>query len=64
MSLCFFAESEPTCRGDHLSKADTTRARDRRLLETQVHFYSHDVAVVFGSETVGVSDRVGSLELS
>ena len=34
------------------SKADSTRARDCRLLETpQVHFYSDDVAVVFGSET-------------
>src|SRR5690348_16092210 len=33
------------------SKADSTRARDCRLLETpQVHFYSDDVAVVFGSE--------------
>jgi hypothetical protein len=26
-------------------------ARDCRLLATQVHFYSDDVAVVFGSET-------------
>jgi len=33
------------------SKAYSTRARDCRLLETQVHFYSDDVAVVFGSET-------------
>ena len=33
------------------SKADSTRARDCRLLETQVHFYSDDVAVVFGAET-------------
>jgi hypothetical protein len=33
------------------SKADSTRARDCRLLETQVHFYSDDVAVVFGGET-------------
>jgi len=34
------------------SKADSTRARDCRLLETpQVQFYSDDVAVVFGSET-------------
>jgi hypothetical protein len=33
------------------SKADSTRARDCRLLEAQVHFYSGDVAVVFGSET-------------
>src|SRR6201993_3389917 len=28
------------------SKADSTRARDCRLLRTQVHFYSDDVAVV------------------
>ena len=33
------------------SKADTTRARDCRLLATQVHFYSDEVAVVFGGET-------------
>jgi Domain of unknown function (DUF4440) len=33
------------------SKGNTTRARDCRLLQTQVHFYSDDVAVVFGSET-------------
>ena len=34
------------------SKAESIRARDCRLLETpQVHFYSDDVAVVFGSET-------------
>jgi len=33
------------------SKAHSTRAHDCRLLQTQVHFYSDDVAVVFGSET-------------
>lgn len=33
------------------SEGDSTRARDCRLLQTQVHFYSDDVAVVFGSET-------------
>jgi hypothetical protein len=33
------------------SKADSTLARDCRLLQTQIHFYSEDVAVVFGSET-------------
>jgi len=33
------------------SKADSTPAHDCRLLDTQVHFYSDDVAVVFGSET-------------
>jgi hypothetical protein len=33
------------------SKADSARASDCRLLHTQIHFYSDDVAVVFGSET-------------
>ena len=42
------------------SKADSARARasDCRLLETQVHFYSDDIAVVFGSETA-VEPRPG-----
>jgi len=43
------------------SKADSTRARDCRLLQTQVHFYSDDVAVVFGSETA-VEPRAGGGE--
>ena len=33
------------------STANSARARDCRLLDTQVHFYSDDIAVVFGSET-------------
>ena len=34
------------------SRANKTPAHDCRLLETQVHFFSDDVAVVIGSETV------------
>jgi len=45
------------------SKADSTRARDCRLLETpQVHFYSDDVAVVFGSETAVAPKQGGGGE--
>jgi hypothetical protein len=44
------------------SKADSTRARDCRLLEAQVHFYSDDVAVVFGSETAVESKPGGGEE--
>ena len=44
------------------SNADSTRARDCRLLETQVHFYSDDVAVVFGSETAVEPEAGGDEE--
>ena len=44
------------------SKAQSTRARDCRLLQTQVHFYSDDVAVVFGSETAVEPKPNGSEE--
>jgi hypothetical protein len=43
------------------SKANSTRARDCRLLHTHVHFYSDDVAVVFGSETA-VEPKPGGAE--
>ena len=43
------------------SQSDSTRARDCRLLATQVHFYSDDVAVVFGSETA-VEPKAGGGE--
>ena len=43
------------------SKADSTHARDCRLLETQVQFYSDDVAVVFGGETA-VEPKAGGGE--
>ena len=43
------------------SKTHSTRAHDCRLLQTQVHFYSDDVAVVFGSETA-VEPKAGGGE--
>lgn len=44
------------------SKAQSNRARDCRLLQTQVHFYADDVAVVFGSETAVEPKPNGSEE--
>jgi hypothetical protein len=43
------------------SKADSSRARDCRLIQAHVHFYSDDVAVVFGSETA-VEPKPGEAE--
>jgi hypothetical protein len=44
------------------ANADATHTRDCRLLRTQVHFYSDDIAVVFGTETAVESKSGGAEE--